>query len=254
MSEKNTDMIRHIRHLILLSGLGVLAAIMTISVHFLTPEPVIKPKEDKKEKVDTSQYPDVTIVLDPGHGGYDSGTIGYSETKEKDLTLTYTLAIGERLKALNPNLNIVYTRDSDEIPWEEDEEKDLIARVDIAKENKADYFLSIHVNANANDLEATDYDFFVRQDDKVSQTIAQSIIDNLQKNGWDYESFILDVADYPLYVVSDQDIPAMLYEIGYFSNPDMEQVLLKDETVDLIADAVAQAYHQYILEHDEKSK
>ncbi len=224
------------------------------SIYFSSSQPQEKTTEtskqtETKETVDTSNYPSVTIVIDPGHGGYDGGSIGADEqTYEKDLNLEYSLQIGKELETLNPNLHIIYTRTSDTVTWPENEEEDLIARVEFAKEQNAQYFLSVHFNAQE---ESDDFGYagFIRKNDTVSKYIYNRIASNLEKQGWSLNTGIGYSDDYPLYVVSEQDIPSLLFEVGYISNYSELQSLLKDGNKKMICKAIAQGYHSYILDH-----
>lgn len=82
-----------------------------------------------------------TIVLDPGHGGQESGAVGPSGVAEKDLTLLLARALRQRLQSRLP-VRVVLTRNNDvDLPLE--------ARTAIANQNKADLFLSIHLNSAA---------------------------------------------------------------------------------------------------------
>jgi N-acetylmuramoyl-L-alanine amidase len=80
-----------------------------------------------------------TIVIDPGHGGRDPGAIGNNGTQEKDITLDVAIELKERLDALN-GVQVLLTRDTDRT-------LSLAERVDYAKTNAADIFISIHVNS-----------------------------------------------------------------------------------------------------------
>ena len=82
------------------------------------------------------------IVLDPGHGGSDPGTIGHGGTKEKDITLAIALKLREQL-IRHGVADILMTRT-------DDSDVSLQERVDYAKEAKADMFVSIHVNSLPN--------------------------------------------------------------------------------------------------------
>ena len=83
-----------------------------------------------------------TIVIDPGHGGKDSGCIG-SELKEKNVALEIALRLGQKLQEYNPRIKIIFTRTDDVfIP--------LFERTAIANRNNADLFISIHCNASKN--------------------------------------------------------------------------------------------------------
>jgi N-acetylmuramoyl-L-alanine amidase len=79
-----------------------------------------------------------TIAIDPGHGGRDPGAIGPGGLKEKDLTLDIARRLRDRLEK-HWNHRIILTRDGDvNVP--------LKRRVELANENEADLFISIHVN------------------------------------------------------------------------------------------------------------
>ncbi len=80
-----------------------------------------------------------TLVIDPGHGGRDHGAAGvYS--KEKDLVLKFALAFGQMVERNCPDVKVIYTRKTDVfIP--------LARRAEIANKNRADLFISVHINA-----------------------------------------------------------------------------------------------------------
>lgn len=82
------------------------------------------------------------IMIDPGHGGRDSGTPGTGryKTTEKDIALDVSLALGKKLEANFDNVEIVYTRKSDVFPT-------LNGRAKVANNKDVDLFVSIHCNA-----------------------------------------------------------------------------------------------------------
>ncbi len=83
-----------------------------------------------------------TIVIDPGHGGKDPGATG-KIAKEKDIALNVSLLVGGYIEKYLKDVKVVYTRKTD--TW-----VDLNKRPQIANENNADLFMSIHVNALGN--------------------------------------------------------------------------------------------------------
>ncbi len=83
-----------------------------------------------------------TLVIDAGHGGHDAGAVG-SFSKEKTINLNVALAFGHLVESNCPDVKVIYTRKTDVfIP--------LQKRADIANDNKADLFISVHTNALPN--------------------------------------------------------------------------------------------------------
>jgi N-acetylmuramoyl-L-alanine amidase len=80
-----------------------------------------------------------TLVIDAGHGGRDAGACG-AISKEKNLTLRYAQAFGRMVEQNCPDVNVIYTRKTDRF-------LELWQRAEIANKNKADLFISIHINA-----------------------------------------------------------------------------------------------------------
>jgi len=79
------------------------------------------------------------VVIDAGHGGKDSGTLG-GRSKEKDVALSIALQVGKYIEQNIPDVEVIYTRKSDVFI-------ELEERANIANRNKADLFVSIHCNA-----------------------------------------------------------------------------------------------------------
>ncbi len=80
-----------------------------------------------------------TLVIDAGHGGHDFGAPG-AVTNEKTLTLRYALAFGRMVEARCPDVRVIYTRTKDVY-------LKLVDRAEVANRNKADLFISFHINA-----------------------------------------------------------------------------------------------------------
>ena len=82
-----------------------------------------------------------TLVIDAGHGGKDPGAVG-RKSKEKNINLAVALAFGKLVEQNCPDVKVVYTRKTDVFV-------ELDERANIANRNKADLFVSIHVNSTA---------------------------------------------------------------------------------------------------------
>lgn len=80
------------------------------------------------------------VVIDAGHGGEDPGALG-KYSKEKDIVLAIALKTGEYIEKNIPGVEVIYTRQSDQFI-------ELYKRAQIANENHADLFISIHCNSN----------------------------------------------------------------------------------------------------------
>ncbi len=87
-----------------------------------------------------TEYPGVrTIMIDPGHGGRDPGTV-YGNYREKDIVLSVALKLGALIERNLPDVQVLYTRKTDEFI-------ELARRGEMANQAGADLFVSIHVNA-----------------------------------------------------------------------------------------------------------
>ncbi len=88
----------------------------------------------------SAQYKINTVVIDAGHGGKDPGAIG-KKTYEKDITLKIALKLGNYIETKLKGVKVIYTRKTDVFV-------ELFKRAEIANKNKAQVFISIHVNSN----------------------------------------------------------------------------------------------------------
>jgi len=83
-----------------------------------------------------------TVVIDAGHGGKDPGAVG-KHAKEKNIALAVALKTGKYIEEYLPDVKVIYTRSTDRFV-------ELYKRAQIANEANADFFISIHCNANKN--------------------------------------------------------------------------------------------------------
>jgi N-acetylmuramoyl-L-alanine amidase len=89
-----------------------------------------------------------TIILDPGHGGIDPGTINGLFSREKDVTLKIALKLGKSIQKEFPGVKVVYTRTTDVLPGNAATRNEgLYNRAKIANEARGDLFISIHCDA-----------------------------------------------------------------------------------------------------------
>lgn len=196
--------------------------------------------------------PKTIVMIDPGHGGYDSGAIGADGmTYEKDLTMEISYKIGQQIQHLDPSIKVVFTRLDDQVPWPSEVVSDLQTRIAIANQNKAEFFLSIHLNSGTNPS-AYGYNAFIRDNDPFSQEVALHISEQLDSIGYSQDRGTQTTNNAPLMVVDQQTIPAMLFEVGFISNMnEMEQLksaIWQNRIAHAIAQAVVDTVHNQISE------
>ena len=100
------------------------------------------------------------LVIDAGHGGRDAGCVG-KISKEKNLALKYALAFGKSVERNCPDVKVVYTRTTDRF-------LELWQRAEIANKNKADLFLSFHINSVANGKSVRGYQTYTLGQSKTT--------------------------------------------------------------------------------------
>jgi N-acetylmuramoyl-L-alanine amidase len=222
-------------------------------------------------------------VIDAGHGGKDSGCIGYSKKQEKDITLKIALAVGKKIKTAYPNVQVIYTRDKDVfIP--------LDTRADIANKNHADLFISIHCNFLPGKSSYQGSETYVlglhktRENLDVARRENAAVIleDNYQKRydgyKWDspeaniiitaWQASYLDrstrlagevekqlkstadrkshgVKQAGFLVLRETTMPSILIETGFLSNPEEERYLNSAEGQAEEAEAIFKAFTTY---------
>jgi N-acetylmuramoyl-L-alanine amidase len=216
------------------------------------------------------------IVIDPGHGGHDTGTIGPTGLMEKDLCLDVALRLGKIIQQRLPGAEVVYTRSDDTfIPLEE--------RTRTANQSKADLFISIHANSshdhaargietyylnlkgspdamevaareNATAQESIhDLEDIVKKiarSEKIdeSRELAADIQESLAKRIQKLNKTVKDrgVRKAPFVVLVGADMPSILTEISFLSNPADERLLKNPEHRQRVAEGLYQGMANYL--------
>lgn len=166
------------------------------------------------------------IVLDAGHGGEDQGT-SYGELLEKDLNLSVTLLLKERLQ--ESGAAVVLIRDGDE-------KVELEERARIANRLKADLFVSIHCNYCEDDEGVQGFECYYREGSEEGALLAEGILREIEGTG-EIISRGLKTADFR--VLRKTNMPAVLAELGYFSNGEERRRLADESYQEMLAEHLA---------------
>jgi N-acetylmuramoyl-L-alanine amidase len=216
------------------------------------------------------------IVIDPGHGGHDTGTIGPTGLMEKDLCLDVALRLGRLIERSLPSAEIVYTRQDDRYVG-------LEQRTAIANDARADLFISIHANSS-DDVRVSGIETYYLNFNASAQAMevaarenatAQSSVHDLQdlvtkiarnekvEESRDLAADIQEslassmqigkrpernrgVRKAPFAVLVGADMPSVLAEIAFMSNPADEQWLKKPENRQHAADGLYHGIERYL--------
>ncbi|MFN2354862.1 MAG: N-acetylmuramoyl-L-alanine amidase [Desulfopila sp.] len=214
------------------------------------------------------------IVIDPGHGGKDPGAISHG-LKEKDIVLDLSRKLKERLEQID-NYEVILTRDQDRyISLEE--------RTAIANGNNADLFVSIHINAHRNtsvrgietyflnlasnkeamrvaafenatsELQMSDLQDVLagimknskrKESSRLADSVHSSLIRGLADSGFAFKD--LGVKQAPFYVLIGAEMPAILLEVAFISNPEEARTLQDDHFHTSFAEQASRGVTRYI--------
>lgn len=239
------------------------------------PVPIFKPAAVEKKKEEKKQKP--LVIVDPGHGGLDPGAQGYAGTYEKHVTLSYARALVDTIRK-SGKYRVMLTRNSDDYVG-------LVERVHMAKTNEGDLFISLHADAHsdkdlqglsiytlsetASDKEAAAlaakenklgmlYDVNLGKEDAE---IADVLIDIIQRENANASSILAEtliselgrevkLLKYPhrfagFRVLTAPDIPSLLIELGYLSNPEEEGLLNSPPYKKKVVNAIVRSIDTY---------
>ncbi len=243
-----------------------------------TSTPRTQPPAPVVRKASPTRTDPVVIVLDPGHGGNDPGAVGLKKNYEKDVVLAVAKRLAKLLKDL-PNVEVHLTR-------ERDTYVQLADRVGLAQRRNADLFLSLHADAHRvrSVRGGSVYVLSQRASDKEAARLAQEANDSDQVAGVamkdepsEVRNILIDLAqretmnksailgaavlremdkvinlrkDDVLFagfkVLKAPEVPSILIEMGYMSNPEEERKLITSYHQNRIALALRDGIQTYI--------
>ena len=187
---------------------------------------------------------DITVVVDAGHGGKDSGAVGPLGTCEKNLNLAMAKAV--EIALTNRGFRVVMTRRDDSFPQ-------LYDRPKVAHRENADAFVSIHYNAPAYDRDPTQLRFFATYAwNQIGERLGKAINDRMNKarpgvrnNGVIHANFA---------VTRNPEIPSCLIEVDFITSPEGEADALNARIRANIAESIAEGVSDWAKLKDDDAE
>lgn len=178
-----------------------------------------------------------TIVVDPGHGGIDPGSIGYkTKTRESDLNLKLSLMLAEKLRAVG--VRVIMTRTDDnalaEGTGKEFKKRDMQLRKEMIDKIRPNMVISVHMNSYTNHTLRGAKVFYDKRSD-ISKRIAESIQNQFSQN-LEASNNVASVGDY--YMLKCTESPSVIAECGFLSNARDEQLLLDEKYQEKIVNCI----------------
>jgi N-acetylmuramoyl-L-alanine amidase len=190
----------------------------------------------KKEKI--------IIVIDPGHGGSDPGHTSDMKNiqPEKSLNLLIAKKFGAYIEQNLKNVTIIYTRTDDSFPTLDD-------RVAKANSVGADYFISVHCNANDRKTVHGTESHVHTMSAKKSVGLAQEFENEFSKKAGRHSRGVKDTEDreHSLQVLKYTNMTGVLVECGFLTNDDEAKYLNSASGQDVIASAMYRALKTFIV-------
>jgi len=183
------------------------------------------------------------VVVDPGHGGHDSGTQA-SGYREKDFTLAIGTILGQKL--IDEGATVIMTRTTDVfVPLDD--------RPALANRNHADFFISVHINSNELDDTASGTITFYHSQDPICQLMADCIEREVVKvNGIGGMGTWSDtkVHHSGFAVLRGAKMPAVLIECGFLNTAKDRAKMLTDDFKIAVASGIVKGLKDYLGDAD----
>lgn len=182
-----------------------------------------------------SQYKDMLIVVDAGHGGHDPGAVSPNGTKEKDVVLRASLILKKELE--NAGFKVYMTR-------ERDNYVQLHDRAGIANQLGADIFISVHANSAGNSSAKGIETLYAPDSSRNNKTLATDIQAQLIDYTNAVDRGIVSRPDLAVTRLTKMD--AVLVELGFLSNSVDEPKLLSESYLEKCAEAIVEGIVDFV--------
>ena len=239
--------------------------------------------EPQPKNTDKSADPRPLVVLDPGHGGIDTGTVAPSGEMEKDIVLDFAKRLRARIEqagkfrvlmtrsddtyiplddrvriARNAGAALFVSIHADSLPHKEgtaqgatvytlsNKASDAQAAELADKENGADVIAGVDLKSEPNDVAGILIDLAQRETKTFSMQFARDVVGEMKGVARLHKEPIKSAG---FRVLKAPDVPSVLIELGYVSNREDLQSLMSDAWRDRTADSIAKAIDTYLTTH-----
>ncbi len=186
------------------------------------------------------------IVIDVGHGGFDSGKVGVNGELEKDINLQVALKLKDTLEA--KGMQVVMTREDDQGLYDADarnkKAQDLQRRCELINKENPLMTVSIHQNSYTSP-QIKGAQVFYYTTSKESQTLAETVQETLIEKV-DPQNHRQAKANDSYYLLKKTESTIIIVECGFLSNPEEAQKLTDETYQQQIAEAVCDGILQYL--------
>ena len=186
------------------------------------------------------------VVVDAGHGGFDSGKVGINGALEKDINLEIARKVQQKLE--QAGIATIMTRKTDQGLYDEGEEnkkqQDMKRRCSVINESEADLAVSIHQNSYTQESICGPQVFYYETSVK-GQKLAEILQETLNQN--------LEIvrpragkANDTYYLLRKTEIPTVIVECGFLSNTEEAEKLMKEVYQEKIAQAICEGVQKFL--------
>jgi len=221
---------------------------LTVSLTGPVGHAVVSEEGQLRVLLGTFELAELSVVIDPGHGGHDTGAIGRSGLQEKDVNLDIAHRVYRLLQAMGVRVRLTRVDDDPLRPWRpgnrDEHRRELLSRCAVANDMNADLFVSIHANAReSNPMDNRGTETYYRKGDSAAfagvmqAELVRAV--GLPDGG-------VHRHPSPIIVICQTNMPAVLVEVAYLSNPADEAELATSGLRDRAAQGIANGVRRFV--------
>lgn len=193
----------------------------------------------------TAKGTKATIVIDPGHGGFDPGKVGVNQTLEKDINLAISKKLNDKLSASGYTVYMTRTTDKALCQGTESSKKltDMKNRVAMIEETKPDLVVSIHQNSFSAGTKGAQV--FYHTSSEAGKRLAGIIQKTIRESVGD-DNHRVEKANDSYFMLRKVTCPLVIVECGFLSNPEEEALLNDEKYQKRMANGIAEGIENFL--------